>query len=706
MVFTRRHTPFSRDHPGYRLSPAILRAFGRGAPVAPWNNEESIREELFGIERLEQHAESLAQAQTVTARATAGRSLAARLKNNEAVLLEAYRAIAEAAVDGRAITPAAEWLLDNYHLVEEQIREIRDDLPPGYYRQLPKLTAGPFTGYPQVFAVAWAFVAHTDSRFDPEMLRRFLRAYQRVRPLTIGELWAVAITLRIVLVENLRRAARRIVTSRAAREEADALADRILGANSTAAEPLDRVLQQHEQAPLRAAFAVQLVQRLRDQDPKVTPALRWLEQRLAAQGATGDQIVHDEHQSQGATNVTVRNVITSMRLISDVDWAELFESVSLVDDALRAGSDFAGMDFPTRNLYRSAIEELARGSRLTELEITRAALAAANGTGDRAVPGADTADRLRDPGYHLVAGGRRAFEQAVGFRATMRSWPRRFNAMVGIRGYIAAVTVLTALILAWPLSTLAETGIDGVWLAVLMILGLIPAMDAAVAVVNRGITRGLGATILPGLELRDGVPVRCRTIVAVPVLLTTPAAIEEHIQQLEVHHLGGTDGEIYFALLSDWTDAATESVAGDDALLEAAAAGIARLNRSYGPAAAGDRFLLLHRRRVWSEGQRRWIGWERKRGKLHELNRWLRGAADTTFVGPGGASAGSPPAGVRYIITLDADTRMPRETARRLIGKMAHPLNQPRLDARTRRVVEGYGVLQPRVTPSLPVGRE
>jgi cyclic beta-1,2-glucan synthetase len=688
------------------LQSALRRAFGRRTPAAPWNNEESIREELFGIERLEQHAETLAAAQPVTARPTPGRSLASRLKTNEAALLEAYRAIAKAVGEGRAITPAAEWLLDNYHLLEEQIREIRDDLPPGYYRQLPKLTAGPFTGYPQVFAVAWAFVAHTDSRFDPEMLRRFLRAYQRVRPLTIGELWAVAITLRIVLVENLRRAARRIVASRAAREEADALADRLLGANSTAIEPLDRVFRQQAEAPLPPAFAVQLVQRLRDQDPKVTPALRWLEQRLAAQGTTAEAIVHDEHQSQGATNVTVRNVITSMRLISDVDWAELFESVSLVDAALRAGSEFADMDFPTRNLYRSAIEDLARGSRLSELEIARAALAAA---ADRGAPGGDAAGRSRDPGYHLVAGGRRAFERTVGFRVPLRSWPGRLNVAIGIRGYIAGVLALTALIVFWPLSTLADMGIARGWLALLLVLGSIPAMDAAIAVANRALTRGLGATILPGLELREGVPADLRTLVAVPTLLTTPAEIEEQIQRLEIHHLSGTDGELYFALLSDWTDAATEHVPGDGALLAVAAAGIARLNRAYGSAAGGDRFRLLHRRRVWSEGQQRWIGWERKRGKLHELNRWLRGAADTTFMSPDGDAAAAPPTpppGVRYVITLDADTRMPRDTARRLVGKMAHPLNRPRFDLSARRVVEGYGVLQPRVAPSLPVGRE
>ncbi len=321
--------------------------------------------------------------------------------------------------------------------------------------------------------------------------------------------------------------------------------------------------------------------------------------------------------------------------------------------------------------------------------------------------------RERDPGYYLVAGGRRAFEATVGFRAPLRSWPGRFNARIGISGYIGGVIMVAAIVLSFPLHMLAEAGISGGWLGLLALLGLIPAIDVAMALVNRGVSREFGATILPGLELRGGVPASLRTMVAVPVLLTTRAAIEEQIERLEIHHLASPEGELYFALLSDWTDAASECLEGDSALLAAAAAGIARLNRRYGPAAGGDRFLLLHRRRIWNDGQKRWIGWERKRGKLHELNRLLRGATDTTFMGVGGPAFTSPstlppapPAGVRYVITLDADTRVPREAARRLVGKMAHPLNHPRFDAGTRRVVEGYGVLQPRVTPSLPIGRE
>jgi cyclic beta-1,2-glucan synthetase len=628
--------------------------------------------------------------------------LSGRLADNGAVLLHAYRMITKSIDEGRAITPAAEWLVDNYYLVEREIREIRAALPPGYYRQLPKLVDGPFMGYPRVLGVAWAFVAHTDSHFDSEMWCRFVRAYQEVQPLTIGELWAVAITLRIVLVENLRRLAELIMHSSVARQEANALADRLLGAGGQTAEPASIVLAKRDGTALPEAFAVQFLHRLRDQDPRITPALTWLDQHLGAQGSTADSVVHDEHQRQGAGLVTVRNIITSMRMIGDVDWPELFERISLVDEMLAASSAFRDMDFPTRNLYRSAIEELSRGAGRTELDVTHAAVEAAKQSACAHV--SVEADRHGDPGYHLLAGGRRAFEAAIDFRPPLSAWPGRLGRTLGIGGYVGAGTIVAAVLLAIPLFVLHAQGLGLVLLSLLGALGLVPAIDAAVAVVNRCVTRGFGAMPLPALELRSGVPVHLRTLIAVPTLLTTKAAIEEQIERLEVHHLASPEGELHFALLSDWLDAATQQVDGDEALLDTAIAGIARLNRRYGPAPGGERFLLLHRRRLWNAGEARWIGWERKRGKLHELNRLLRGALDTSFL-PLDGQVPKVPTGVRYVITLDADTRLPRDTVCRLIGKMAHPLNRPHFDA-TGRVVVGHAVLQPRVTPSLPVGRE
>jgi len=229
--------------------------------------EEPIRAELFSAERLEQHAESLAAAQTVTTDSDSGRPLIPRVLENGRALLEYYRATAKSVQQDLTITPAAEWLVDNFYIVEEQLREIRDDLPPGFYKKLPKLASGHLQGYPRVYGVAWAYVAHTDSRFDPDVLRAFVTAYQRVQPLTIGELWAVAITLRIVLVENLRRVAERLLLSRRARDEADVLADSLLGTGGQATISPASVLRDFEKKPLERAFAVQLVQRLRDLDP-------------------------------------------------------------------------------------------------------------------------------------------------------------------------------------------------------------------------------------------------------------------------------------------------------------------------------------------------------------------------------------------------------------------------------------------------------
>jgi cyclic beta-1,2-glucan synthetase len=654
----------------------IPRVFRRGQKAFARDSDEPIRSELFSIERLEQHAESLAKAQRVKAKRTRGRPLDARLEDNGRVLLRAYRATAEAISKDQIITPTAEWLVDNFHVVDEQIRQIQDDLPRGYYRQLPKLAEGPLEGYPRVFGIAWAFVAHTDSRFDLETLRRFVSAYQRIQPLTIGELWAVAITLRIVLVENLRRSVQRIVTNRTESQEAENVADRLLGVGNYEAEPPEAALRRFNGEHLPRAFAVQLVQRLRDQDPAVTPALRWLDNHLTEQGTTSEKIVTEEHQFQGAMSVTVRNIITSMRFISSADWTKFFESVSIVDEVLSANSSFAAMDFPTRDSYRHAIEELARGSAYTEIEIAERALQMAHASGNT-----DPNDTEHDPGYYLLWKGRPIFEKKIAFHVHVRTRIDRAVIRAGIGGYLVANVFVSGVVLSLFLFGISKAGVTGSALFFLALLAILPVSGVGVALVNHWITNRFGPKALPGLELRDGVPSSMRTMVVVPTLLSTSEEIEEQIERLEVHYLSNQDGDLYFALLSDWRDAGTENASGDDELLAVAVEGIARLNQRYEPATAGARFLLLHRKRLWNGSERKWMGWERKRGKLHELNRLLRGAVDTSFLIFDDHTTSVPssvPSGVRYVITLDADTRLPRKAVSRLIGKMAHPLNRPK----------------------------
>jgi cyclic beta-1,2-glucan synthetase len=671
-------------------------------PPAP---EEPIRAELFGVERLEQHATSLAAAQPVRRDHGWARLLLSRVADNARVLGDAYQAIAAAAREGQPITPAAEWLLENFHVIDEQLREIRDDLPAGFYRELPKLSDGPLTDYPRVYGIAWAFVAHTDSRFDPEMLRRFVRAYQRVQVLTIGELWAVAITLRIVLVENLRRLAEVTLASRAAAAEADTVADDLLGLGERAADQAMARLHERDRSPLVTMFAVRLIERLRDLDPASSPGVAWLHQRLAAEGKDPASVVQAELQRQAALTVTARNIITSMRLMSALDWADFFESVSLVDDELRSGTNFGAMDFGSRDSYRHAIEELARRSPLDELAITREVVAQTKAssppTGVADAWTAVVANRRADPGYYLIGPGRDEFERTVRFKPSFTQRLLRLYIKRATPGYLGTIFVVTAAVLFPPLALAHLAGATVAALVLLGLLGSVPASDIAITLVNRWVASVVPPRLLARLELvKNGVPPELRTMVVVPTLLTTARDIEEQIERLEVHFLANADGHVHFALLTDWTDALQPTLPGDDEKLAIARQGIARLNTRHGPAVDGSaRFLLLHRERRWNAAESRWMGWERKRGKLRELNRLLRGATDTSFQSPADV-----PRDVRFVVALDADTRMPIGTVSDLVGTIAHPLNRPAFDAGTGRVTSGFGVLQPRITPPLPMG--
>jgi cyclic beta-1,2-glucan synthetase len=636
-----------------------------------WSDTSPIRADIFGPERLEHHALSLAAAQTVTLRDRRVPSLRGRLEDNGAALLTAYRAAARAVETGETITPAADWLLDNFHIVEAQLRQIRDDLPPGYYRNLPKLEEGHLAGYPRVLGLAWAYVAHTDSLLSGPFLLRYVQAYQTVQPLTIGELWAVAITLRIVLIENMRRLADEISNALTQRMAADALVDRVVAGGVSA-------LAELHGRDIPDLMAAQIAKRLRGMDPAEMPLGPWLDQRLQARGLTVETVVATAQARQGASNVTMRNIVTSMRRMAEMDWADFFEAVSLVETRLRQSPEYAAMDFATRNDYRTAIEQLARGSSRDEMAVTEAAFALTEGA--------------QDPGFALIGHGRPTLETALAYRAGLGQWLGRHR--FGLGFYLACILVTSAPFLALALWATGRPAPGFILTAAFI------AIEAGMALSHLVISRVISPKRLPALALKQGIPPELRTMVAVPVLLTGATDLTEMLQRLEVHHLSSIGGAVHYALLSDGPDADVESAPTDRALISAAQAGIARLNATY-PSDTGDRFLLLHRHRRWNAAEHVWMGWERKRGKLTELNALLRGATDTSFL------AGSHvPQDVRFVVTLDADTRLLRDTLRSLIGKMAHPLNRPVLDQSRQQVTAGYGLLQPQVTPLMPHGAE
>ncbi|PZN92776.1 MAG: glycosyl transferase [Alphaproteobacteria bacterium] len=667
----------------------------RRALTAPvWLDRAPLRAELFGVERLEAHAQSLARAEQIEPGSLRSRQLLTRLDDNAVALRRTYRETAEALELDRPIAPAAVWLIDNYHIVEKQIRKIRDDLPTDFYRQLPKLATGPLATLPRVFAIAWAYVAHSDSLFEEQRFRRYVGAYQQVSALTIGELWALAIALQLVMVENLRRLADLAIADEQDRTRAEAFANALFAAPSDAVALASLATIDGLQP---TAFMSQLALRLRDADNRSEMARRWLESQAAAAGTSITAIDTLAQTALIASTASIRNVITSMRTIAETDWGDMVEAVSLPDRVLREGSAFARMDFASRNLYRNALEELSRGSAYAEDAVATRAIALAE---------ARLRDNFvdKDPGFYLIGPGRPLLEDDIGFVPPVDSRLARRIRDGGILFYIGVVMLAALLLVQAPLIGLQAAALPP-WLAVpLLFAVLIMAIETATAIVNRVMATVLPPRIIPALEMKDGVPADLQTLVVVPILLGSNTRVHEEIAALEIHHLRTREDAVRYALLSDFGDAPSETLPGEAERLVEAHAAVAALNARHPTADGAPRFLFLHRRRQYNPAERCWMGWERKRGKLHELNRLLRGATDTSYYGPDGGSPAVPP-GVRYVITLDADTQLPMGAARRMIGKMAHPLNRPRFDVAQRRVVAGYGIMQPRVTIALPVGR-
>jgi len=653
--------------------------------------QEPIRSEIFGIARFERHGRSLGESHRA-GRATLGQAtFYPRLQSNIRSLRASYQALMSHSLDERDISPAAEWLFDNFHLIEDQLREIREGLPARYYRSLPVLQDAPLAGLPRVYGIAWAFVAHTDGAFDETLLGHFLDAYQETRELSQGELWALPTTLRVVLVENLRRLVDRIASQKAARELASQCASRIDELGLREAQAMYAVA---EQSGVRSVFLVHLAQSLAGSRaarpgsalPQVREWLREVAPDLAA-------LQSQHHADQAADHLSMGNAVTSLRLISAADWSDIVAHTSRVMQVMLASPIFAAEDDATRNTTLHGIERLSAQSGRLESEVAQTLLQAmTSGSGDTSLAG-----------HWLEGEGRAELEQALGVR---RLIPTRWR--VGLRLtrtplYFSALLGGTLWLVMWLL--LRSEGEAAGWVgqagaALALLLMLFPASETIIALTNRLISESAKPMHLPRFLMADGLPDSARTLVVIPALLNSPAGIVALVHRLHLHHLANPDPCAQFALLSDWADADTPELQDDAALLRQACSLLDALNARH-PAAAGEppRFLLLHRERSFSTTQGRWLGWERKRGKIEQLVAALATHAPGLFLDLGELSRLAP--NTRYILTLDSDTQLPPGRLRALVGVAEHPGNRPVLDASGQRVVHGYGILQPRVVAPL-----
>ena len=682
---------------GYReLKAGLLGRLGGMWPREAVATEPPLRAELFGADQMALHGKVLADSHCLALGRVVPDRLLARLDDNETTLFDTCKLLTSAVADNRRIVPAGEWLLDNFYLIEEQIRMARRLLPEGYSRELPRLDGGPATaGRPRVYDIALEAVAHGDGRVDAENLARFVAAYQAISPLELGELWAIPIMLRLAVIENLRRVGVGVAAGWIERGLADTWADLMTDAVETDPESLILVVADMVRSapPMGGAFVAELARRLLGRGPALALPLTWVEQRLAQSGQTIAGLIQSENQQQAADQLSISNSIGSLRVLGAMDWRDFVESLSLVEQTLLEdpGGVYGRMDFATRDHYRHAVEDIAKKGRLNEREVARKAVDFAHA--------ASAGGRAAHVGYFLIAAGRPELEREAHVRAGSAERLRRLARRVPLLLYLGAIALITALLAGVLLNEALGAGWPAWAVLPLAVLAIPVASQLGVALTNWLATLLVTPRPLPRMDFSEGIPPQSRTLVVVPTMLSSAAGVESLLEALEVRFLANRDAHVLFGLLTDFLDAAEASLPADDALVALASAGVEALNKSY--AAAGqDIFFLFHRPRSWNPQEHCWMGAERKRGKLAELNALLRGGAGDGFATIVGDTAAL--AGVKYVITLDTDTELPRDAARQFVGTMAHPLNQPVYDERAGRVVAGYGILQPRIGISLP----
>lgn len=656
-------------------------------------NEEPLRLELFTSEQMERYSKTLAQSHKLSDKRNKGQLLR-RLADNEKTLLEIHQLLTETIEANSLITPAGEWLTDNFYLIEDQIRTAKRHLPRGYSENLPQLTSGST----RVYDIALQIISHSDGRIDMDSLSNFINAYETVTHLQIGELWAIPIMLRLALIENLRRVATGIAIDRIDRNLANHWAQQMIAVSEKA--PQDLIITIAEMArshpPLVSAFVAEITRQLSGKGPGLALALNWIEQRLLESGTTSTEMIFAENQKQAADQVSMRNSIGSLRALSTMDWRDFVENHSIVEQILRKDPAhvYAQMEFATRDRYRHVIEDVSKKSKKPEQEVAQIAI----NLSEQALNGENK--RSFHVGYYLVDNGLR--ELYTQTKTPKPFWGFRKNVIR--RGtfflYLSSISVVTlAIALVVYLKMRTEYTYHVGLFCIIIFLTLISASQLALTLVNFLCTLWIKPRLLPRMDFSEGIPAESRTLVVIPSLLTSLSDIDELVDDLEVRFLANRDKNLQFGLLTDFTDAPSEKLPQDDELLSFACKRIEKLNEKY-ERTTNSLFFLFHRPRIWNPSEKAWMGHERKRGKLSDLNALLRGKGTDKFSKITGNAESLQQ--IKYVITLDADTQLPHGTAWKLTATMAHPLNSAYYNEKKQRVTEGYGILQPRVSVSLP----
>lgn len=663
------------------------------------SDEEPFRSELFSSEQMDRHGKVVARSHKLQKGQSVDKLLK-RLEDNENTLLKVRNLLADSIRSGKTITPGAEWLLDNFYLVEEQIVIARKHLPKGYSEALPYLAEGISAGMPRVYDIVLEIISHSDGRVDVNSLTSFIAQYQSETILTLGELWAIPIMLRLAVIENLRRVSGKIALDMIDHNLADYWADKMI--STVKDEPGNLILVIADMARSRpildSHFVACFTRKLQGKGPALALPLNWMEQQLSGLGINSNDLVLQENQKQAIDQVSVRNSIGTLRFIGATDWREFVETLSSVEQVLRLDKTgtYPQMDFATRDRYRHVVERISKSCDLTETEVAEKVIGLTyqHKTKDKA------SKRKEHVGYYLIDKGLKEAEQVTCMRYSFRQKLNRITRSMPVFLYLFSIFFLATLFAAAMFYVAYHYGnYSRKILSLVGFLSFLGALQLAVSLVNWLSTIWVKPHLLPRMDFSEGIPNDYRTLVVIPTMLSSNEYIDELIEGLEIRYLANQEANLHYGLLTDFTDADAATMPEDDNLLALAKKRIEELNEKY-KNEESDIFFLFHRPRKWNPKERKWMGYERKRGKLAALNAFLREHGQDEF----SLVVGNKRilTNIKYVITLDSDTQLPRESVWKFIATMAHPLNHAIYDPNKKRVTEGYGILQPRVEPSIP----
>lgn len=604
--------------------------------------------------------------------------------------------------------PAEQWLLDNAEFIEEQALVVRTHLSNSFIGSLPYLRK---SGMLRIQSICEDYLEQVDGVLGEESFAVYTHAYQEISVLTLAEAWSIPYILRVALIRRLAKTMMLVRERRDVCMDVERFLSRI-GSSRVDRESISAELDNLGQTyPLSGPWIVHLIRHLREWADDSETVREWLLCKFENGSDDLDRIITYEHQLQAAYQVTAGNLISSLRNNERRDWNDMFENISLVEQTLRQECTgvYPLLDVSSRNAILKRIELLARRMHVQENLIAGQSVALASQAADRAgaqgdldpavlsAPAkADESPRQTFAAYYLFEpAGLRELHQSL----RQCSQPKRLpgtNILRRATGtYLSLLSGLFVLLLiasiVWISSGYRLT-LGG--LAAVLLASAILVSEWSITWLHWGIERFFRPRPLLRFDFSSGVPEEAATMVVIPAIWSTPEEVDELADRLELHYLANRDPNIHFALLGDFTDAREEKLPQDAALMAVAKERIASLNRLYGQP-EGPTFHLYQRRRQWNDSEGVFMGWERKRGKLVEFVELLQGSKDTSY----DIQLGEPDVlpRIRYVITLDADTQLPLATAQRMIGTLHLPYNRPRLNQAKTRVIEGYGVLQPRI---------